>query len=462
VKALLDWLYRNRWLLVIVLGAFLVRLHWNLLVHPLGDYVSSDMKGYVSRADQMLDNFGKAHEYHAFFPYGTHFLIALVKFVFGRDNFTAIGIVYALLGTIIVGYAYKIAERVSARAWVPPLLGTFMVFYYPLISLGGYCLSEVPFGAFFMMAAFHLLRLVQEGKSRDAWLTGVTVAIAGAIRPQVLLSVALFGLLWLVYRKTMPLVRWRHLIFAGIPIVLMLAFSAARLYHHTGGRYGLVSENGRFNQLFGRCHNKKATATPTEPGRGKIRFGPPPLIQLEKRAKTAPHSWVQLDPALGAELDYKGYISDARALNELMAKCVQKTGILGQIKYAAVNVLLLAGYNTPWPDSGRDLWRPRAIQWQSFYTMFLTLPIALGVATLFSRRTVARHGLLALHVVALVITAAIYFGDTRLRAPYDPLLILLALEVYAFAGAWLWRRAEPHARRLWTEWRERRTARAAG
>ena len=107
------WLHRNRWLLVAVIAAFAVRVHWNLVVHPLEDYVSSDMRGYVSRADQMLDRFGAKVEYHAFFPYGTHFLLALLKWVFGRDNFTAIGIAYALLGTIMVGYGYRIAERVS-------------------------------------------------------------------------------------------------------------------------------------------------------------------------------------------------------------------------------------------------------------------------------------------------------------------------------------------------------------
>lgn len=443
---MLDWLYRNRWLLVIVLGALLVRLHWNLVVHPLEDYVSSDMKGYVSRADQLLSAPGKPNEYHAFFPYGTHFLLALIKLVFGRDNFAAIGVVYALLGTVIVGYAVRLAERVSPRRWVPPLLGVFLVFYYPLISLGGYTLSEVPFGAFLTMSSFYLLRLVQEGKTGDAWKMGVTAAVATAIRPQILLSIALFGLLWLVFRRAMPKVRWHHLVYAGLPLAAVLAFSAVRLHHHTGGRLGLISENGRFNQLFGRCHNKKATASPKEPGRGKIKFGPPPLIQLEKRKKTAPRSWIQLDPALGAELDYPGYISDAKELRALMSKCVKKTGLLGQLKYAAVNVALLTGYNTPWPDSGRGLWRPTAIAWQSFHTMWITPLMALAPVFMFLRRTVATHGLLALHVLAIIITAAIYFGDTRLRAPYDPILILLAIEIYAFMGLWLRGRAKA----LWT------------
>ena len=427
------WLLRNRWLIIVVLAALVVRVHWNVMVHPLGDYISSDMRGYTSRADQLIDKFGASIEYHAFFPYGTHYLLALLKVIFGKENYTAIGVVYAVLGTVMVGYGYRIAERVSKHRWMAPLLGLLLVFYYPLISLGGYTLSEVPYGTFLLMSSLALLRLAQEGRARDAWLAGTWAAIATAFRPQILLSIAVFGVVWVVMHKKMPKVRVKHLVFAGIPIALMLMFSAGRLYHHTG-RLGLVSENGRFNQLFGRCHNKKAMATPSEPGRGRIRFGPPPLIQLGNRARSAPDSWIQLDPALGAELEYTGYISDKKALNELMAKCVAKTGILGQLKYAGINVLMLTAYNTPWPDSGRELWRRSASQWQGLYTMFVAIPALLTLFTCFWRRTVTRHGMLALHIWAIMITAAIYFGDTRMRAPYDPMLVLLALETYAFIG----------------------------
>ena len=435
-----------------VLAALAVRLHWNLLVHPLGDYVSSDMRGYVSRADQLIDKFGSKMEYHAFFPYGTHFLIAALKVVFGRENFAAIGVAYALMGTVMVGYAYRIAERVSSRSWVPKVLGLFMVFYYPLISLGGYTLSEIPFGTFCLMSTLALLRLVQEGRTRDAWLAGLWAGIATACRPQMLMSIVVFGVVWVVMRKHLPKVRLKHLVFAAIPISCVLAFSSARLYHHTG-RVGLVSENGRFNQLFGRCHNKKAVATPSEPGRGRIRFGPPPLIQLEKRAKSAPKSWVQLDPALGAELAYTGYIADKEPLDDLMRKCIQKTGILGQVKYAIVNVLMLTGYNTPWPDSGRELWRRQAAHWQTVYTALFAFPALFAAWTCFWRRTVTRHGVLAIHIWAMIVTAAIYFGDTRLRAPYDPMLVLLAIETYTVIGLAI-------AGRVRALWQRRRAARA--
>ena len=430
------WLYRNRWLIAIVLGALAVRLHWNLLVHPLGDYQSSDMRGYTSRADQMVAHFGKAYEYHAFFPYGTHFLLALFKAIFGKDNYVAISVLYALMGTTMVLYGVKIARLVTTRTWLPNALGVLMIFYYPLISLSGYTLSETPFGVFLLFATYRLLLLVRDGKSRDAWLTGLWAGIATAFRPQILLSIAMFALVWLIMRKSMPKVRFKHLVYAGIPVFIVLVFSAIRLHHHTG-RWGLISENGRFNQLFGRCHNKKAVATPDEPGRGRIRFGPPPLIQLEKRAKTHPNSWVQLEPAIGAELAYTGYISDVKPLRELISKCVAKTGILGQVKYAVVNTLMLWAYNTPWPDSGRDMWRRTASSWQSVYTTFIAVPAILMAFTCFWRRTCQHHGLLAVHLWAILVTAAIYFGDTRLRTPYDPMILLLAFECYLFVGGFV-------------------------
>ena len=47
------------------------------------------------------------------------------------------------------------------------------------------------------------------------------------------------------------------------------------------------------------------------------------------------------------------------------------------------------------------------------------------------RRRHARRMLLALHVFGLFLVAVVYFGDTRLRAPYDGILVTLAVVTYA-------------------------------
>jgi hypothetical protein len=69
--------------------------------------------------------------------------------------------------------------------------------------------------------------------------------------------------------------------------------------------------------------------------------------------------------------------------------------------------------------------------------------IGMGIALGRWRRRPA-HTLVALVLLGSMITAAIFFGEVRLRTPYDPYAIILAL----LAGAWcvdLWRRRRARA-----------------
>ena len=86
---------RRWWVLVLFIAAFIVRVRWNLTVHPFDQYLYSDMKGYLGRADGVLDNPFSVREYDAFFPFGTTWMLAGIKFLFGRDNITAIAVIFA-------------------------------------------------------------------------------------------------------------------------------------------------------------------------------------------------------------------------------------------------------------------------------------------------------------------------------------------------------------------------------
>jgi hypothetical protein len=63
------------------------------------------------------------------------------------------------------------------------------------------------------------------------------------------------------------------------------------------------------------------------------------------------------------------------------------------------------------------------------HNVVFLVPAALGLLLAFRRRR-ARAMLLACHVWSLLITSILYFGDTRYRAPYDGILILLAMAIY--------------------------------
>jgi hypothetical protein len=47
---------------------------------------------------------------------------------------------------------------------------------------------------------------------------------------------------------------------------------------------------------------------------------------------------------------------------------------------------------------------------------------------------------MAWHLVSSMTVAAVFFGDIRLRLPYDPYAIILAFEVWAVAVLFAWRK----------------------
>jgi hypothetical protein len=238
-----------------------------------------------------------------------------------------------------------------------------------------------------------------------------------------------------VRRKALPKVTWRHLAFAAIPLAILLGLSAAHFRWNTG-RTGLVSENGPFNMTFGRCHNSKIEALPDgKKYKGKVHFRPPEFLQLnnlrDRKLKEGVEPPIQLNPTLEDVLSYKGYIGDRKVHNAWIRKCLEMTSLWTQVKYSWTNMILMWRYNVPWPDSGRSQWREVSRNWTRVHENAFALPSVLILFTLFRKKTL-RHGWLALHMLAAIVVAIIYFGGTRHRASYDPLFLFFALEVYSF------------------------------
>ncbi len=426
LSSLGTWLWKRRDLLLVTLAALAVRLVWNLRIHPPLEFAYSDMGGYLDRANLMIDKPRTTAPWLTLFPYGTHFFIFAVKRLFGRDNAGAVGAAYAVLGALAVAYTYATAERFIPRRWARRLVGLVLVVYYPWISLGGYALSEIPFTFCVAASTFYGLRLADLGRRSDAWLLGLSLGTGVAVRPQILVAVALLALHFVVRRRA-----WKHFtpglaVRAALPFALILAFSAYRLHEHTQ-KWGLVSTNGPLNFVFGRCHNTGLEAV--APGSRGF-FGPPALGAMFQYQKEHKGALFTLDPAMGEKLTIQGQMYDSEPNYKLAASCVRKTGYLKQVSYAITHVVLLWGYNIIWPDQGqKPRWRePMAISLAAHNAAILPAA-ALGMLLAFRRRR-ARAMLLALQVWSLIVTSMLYFGDTRYRAPYDGLLILLAMATY--------------------------------
>ncbi|NVB43275.1 glycosyltransferase family 39 protein [Pseudenhygromyxa sp. WMMC2535] len=498
MSALIAWLGADRkrrwWVLCLFLAALVVRVNWNLLVHPLDGFLYSDMRGYDGRADALLDHPFSSREYDAFFPFGTAWVLAAIKYVFGRDNYVVIGVIWAIFGASIVAACYAIADRVMGERvrWVAPAVGVFLVFYYPLIAIGGYVLSELPFSFCMTMSLLLLLRVVDEGRYRDALLLGFTLGCGCLIRSQLTASIALIGGYWLITRLLRPRpfakLTWKHIVCVGIPLALLLGMSAVRFHIHTGRR-GLVSENSTINLVFGRCHNKGIYSRPDGKGHGTVRFAPPPLIQFEAHSERHPESFFQIKSVWadhpepfpevdgfavdgfgcrkrgcklpGSEIEYKGYIGDGDIQMTIVEECVRRAGFKRQAYFTLSHWAMLWKYNRMWPDDANPKPRPKAKdegwkalqqRWAKIHRGLLMIPALFGLFFALAPRRRPKEALVSLNLWALLVIAGIWLGGIRFRMPYDPIIVLLA----GFSYGFLWEKlVVPRLRRFFPEWSSR-------
>ncbi|RMG94631.1 MAG: phospholipid carrier-dependent glycosyltransferase [Deltaproteobacteria bacterium] len=432
-------LLRNaRFPLALFVAGLVVRLHWNLEVHPLEDYVYSDMRGYWTRAARFAAAPFEARPYQAFYPPGVHLLAGIVRMAVGADAaWTVLDVVYAIFGALVPPAVYGICRAAGTGRLAAALAGAVMVAHYPSISLGGYLLSEPPFAAALAGSTYLALRFLAAGHRRDAVACGLCLGLGAWFRPQIL-AVVPFWLALFFYARRRFAAAPKVVTTLACPLVaaLCLVPTAVHVHHHTG-RWGLVSENGSLNLVFGRCHATGVVAHPAEPGQVRTAFSPPSLLQLARRKSRPGRPFPQLDPAGALRIEYDGYIGDARIHRKLVRECMEATGLARQLRYAAVHVWMLAYDNVMWPDSGRRMWRAPAKWWER--TIGRTVVPLAAVALVVSvvglwRRAWLPLLVLAGHPLALLAVAAVFFGSIRLRVPYDGLLVAMDAVFLSLVG----------------------------
>jgi hypothetical protein len=420
---LADALRAHRRVVTVIAVAFALRLLYGLLLHPPLEFATSDMAGYLSRANRILaEPFGLKDPRLTFFPYGTHALAAAVKATFGSAQGLGFSLVNAALGAATAGFWIATAERIfPGRRELLLVVGVLSAMDVPLLLLSGFVLSEVPFGAGLAAGTFFVVRFLEGGRARDAGLAGLGFAAAIPFRPQIALSIVAVGIVVLASRRGRSLLGPRAIALGVAPILLVSAVSMARIGYHNG-KLGFVSTNGALNWAFGRCHATKILTLRPAPGRY---YEPPSFVRLARfEEKVGIRPLFSLDPALEEELTIDGNIYDEGPPMELASRCVAATGPLRQVKYAAIHVVLLFAYNLPWPTKG-----PVSDVWAAFMGLMAPGLVVAAVRTI--RRRLLLEGILVAQIAALIGTAVLFFGEARLRAPYDGYILLLALGVYA-------------------------------
>jgi hypothetical protein len=459
-----DWVFWS------LLGAaVLSRLIWVLWVHPPHEHVFSDMAHYVHRAGLVAGfEVEVGDRMMVWQAWGTHVLLAIPLLLLGpgQSALEVAGLMWAGFSAATVVLGYQLALRVlpgGAGPNVPAIaVALALLGWVPLLSHTGFFVSETPYACALLAMTLGVVRVLQDG--RGAGAAGLWGAFAFALRPQSLVFLVLLALVWVFARlrfgsttKKGPTVK--HAILLLAPLLVVVAISMVRVRVHTG-RFAGVAENASMNLTAGRCHNIVTRAWSSEADlESAQRTGSPPpdrrisLPGFRALGREGPDHPLALRPALGGEaIDLVGYIGDREVHKQIRARCYAATGVSGQLRYSITNVALLWLVARPWPESsdreapellpvalrGRQI--AAALAPLSLLGMIVVL-VGFARARGDARDRLAGGAVCALQLASLLIVSAVFFGDPRLRVPYDPYAIILAVALIWLSMGRLRRRA---------------------
>jgi hypothetical protein len=450
----------TRTLLALALAALATRLLFSAWVHPPGDFLFKDMLAYQSVAlavsERGLLGAGPSVAFQA--PGTAMLLVALMK-VFGPESLGVIGAFWALLSAGSVVLTALVASRVSRQRWLPALAGVAVLLWYPQVLSGGLFLSEAPFGCALMALVWRLLVLWQE--RRGAASVGLLAGACFLLRPEVALFLGVVTIFFVVHRRRPHAALGPSLVLLVAPLAIALLSSMWLVHHHTG-QLGLA-ESSRLNLTLARCQSARLQIFETEhrvrysqsahDGRtvGSVAlwalfelgpehpFAPRPALGRERRTfelelSGGDSQLVGVGPE-GRSIRWSGRDrSDPEIHSALLAKCLRASGVLGQVRASLTNLSTLWFFNSQWPDSSprRESWRPASDLYVRVFQWIWWLPSLLGLGLAFrERRDRPERFVAALPLLALFCVALVWFGTVRIRTPYDPLAIILALEWFA-------------------------------
>src|SRR5215211_7609298 len=374
----------NRWdriALVSILTGVIVRIVWGLVLHPPFDYLYSDMGGYVERAQRLAAGAG-LQRFDAFFPPGTHMLLAAPMTLFGteRAGLWAGAVLWCALSSAIPFFAWRLARLLLSPA--AAALTTLLCAFWPLyITYGGYFTSETPSLAFLLASLWAGYGAGRLSGRTAGWL-GLAAGLLGGVaivnRPQLILNLAVLAVPML-FR-----LRRQALAFAGIVVGSAAILAGAVWYNSAAaGKPTGLSENAGLNFWIGQCDVHDVTTV--DPARNiSYSFGNPVWAQLER----------------GGTYYFEGYmVWDQGFFYEMGLRCIEKDG-LGHVRILARNVLNMSATTVPWPQVTED-----------------------------GQRAVVRVSNLG-YSLLVPLVAIFFFGDPRVRSTYDVFgLALLAARI---------------------------------
>lgn len=397
----------NRWdrvaVATIVLAAGL-RVVWILVLHPPVEFVYSDMRGYVARAERLASGAALGPN-DVFFPPGTQLLLAAPIKVYGAEaGLWAAAVLWCALSVVVVWLSWRLARELLTPA-AAGLTAVLCALWPIFITYGGYFTSETPSLAFLLAALWlGVIATRREGRAATvfALLSGLSGGVAMAIRPQLLFNLlTVAAVVVLVFgRRLAPLASF----VAGVMavMVLVVAHNSIAANQPTG-----LATNGGLNFWFGHCEVAKVTTLDQE-GQQTAWFAP-----------SVPYSLGRGDDYVFTSID----VWDEKFFYSLGWQCIAQDKQAHVVRVAR-NILDMTATTTPFPQSEDDGWARDVVQTSNIaYAVLLPWIVIESLFFIARRRRTTKPPLgqafLLANLACAALVAIVFLGDPRVRSVYD-------------------------------------------
>lgn len=388
----------------VIVGAA-ARIMWTFVVHPPTEYVYSDMRAYVLRAERLASG-GPLGPVDAFFPPGTHALIAVPIKVVGHGDAGLWGAacLWCVMSIVTVWIAWRLARELltPAAAAITAVLSAASPLF---ISFGGYFTSETPATAFLIAALWAGRRATRrQGRAGllGALAAGTLGGMAMAIRPQLVFNVVILAAALVVGRGEQ---KGRSVVSFGAGVLLIVAVVALHNSIAAGKVTGLAT-NGGMNFWFGHCDARR-------------------VVTLDADGQRT-GSWTHAVPNLaGRGQDF--VFDDVDTWDESFFydrgwTCIENDG-LAHVRRLARNVVDMTATTMPWPQADDTGWQrelPRAFNFA--YSLLLPWVVIESLVLAVRRWRAGRwsgEAFMLANLLCVALVAVLVVGDPRVRTVYD-------------------------------------------
>lgn len=388
--------------------------------NPPKNFIWSDMYGYVERAARLADPKVRLNPFDAFYPPGTHALMAPF-FVFTKDRpsaYNALQGFWFVMAAVTIALVGLLAKRLFKHPLAPFIAATFVWTHWALAALTGFFSSETPF-TFFMCLTLLVGLWGRDMAPERRWgrfgvfaLAGLLAGVTASIRPQFVIQASFIGLpligfrlLWQrvrgrfrkeTVRSQEPWFHWREAM-ALFVMFLLPCVATAALNSYAMGKPSGLSNNGGLVFYQGHCEVVHVHMD----GMG---FAAPVRIQrVLLEGGDANHKVVH---------KRRGW--DNEYFFDLGMRCIKQDG-LKHLRRIYTNVADLFAPTEPWPPNQTKF---RGVSTASNTVFSWALLGIIPAATWLARRRWAERWLL-LQASCILPVGIFFVGDPRYRIPYD-------------------------------------------